>query len=764
MRRNALLLAVLGATLLNIGGCPGLTTETQAPAGDPTQISTPAMSVTSTASILQFNALGLTSPQFRKTANLAAVISNASGTAEVAWSIQVTDKEGRVTTGPSFLAFVDSTGAQAATATGDTVTITATATPATEVYHVVTATATITATDGTQSILTAQIRIQVTPDPVVGGDSTLLTSAPYTVPTFGVDENGQVTLYSGVSGNVGSVVYAWTPVDPANFPSSITLPATLSTENITITVTGSVSGVFPFRVLATDSAGNVTNAIVNVYLGLANIGVDVRATRAQVSPGTTINLRTTRTGGVPDLDTTTADTFTYTWQILDSAGNDDTATATITPVSGTTDDDAINDWTVSGLATADVYRFFVTVTDSGGMVDTDSVAVWVTNELTLAVEASQSRVGTNTAFTLRTARSGGEAAFTYTFGVLDAAGTDASASTTITAVAGTDDWTVSGFATAGTYRIFATVTDGNGNQSTDSTKIVVGNDLTLAAEASREQVPVSTAFSVTTQRIGGTAPYTYTFAVLDSAGNDDTAATTFNPVSGTADADEQNTWAISGFATADTYRVFVTVTDGLGMQFTDVADVLVGDYLSLDVTASTNIIAPAAATTLTFNRTAGVAPFTFTYSVSSATGTFNPVSPQTNQSDDISVTWTAPAAGAGVEGSYRFDVTITDALGNACSDSTWIIVQAADTLALDVKANRYVVAPGTVVSLTFDQTGGSANYSYAFTNTVVPSGGGAGTFNLATPQSGAGDLSTVTWTAPAAGANVEGDYRIDVVV
>ena len=744
--------------MLCISGCPTDDAQSETPAVDPTLPTTPALSINSTASILQFNAVGLTSPQFRESADLAAVVSNAGEVMSIAWRIQAT--------GGTRLAFVDAQGARSASAIGEEVSVQVTGSPPSDVTHTVTATATL----GDGTTLTAQILIVVSPDPVVGGDSTQLLANPFATPPIGVDAGGQVVLDAGDSGAVGSAVYQWAPLAPAQLPAAIALPADLTTQTLLLTVSGNVSGVFSFRVVVTDSIGNVSTGIVNVFLGIDNLIVDVRATRTQATPPTAVSLRTIRTGGVPDLDGAIDDTYAYQWQVLDSSGADVTAGAAIAPPSGTVADAEVIDWTVSGLVTADVYRFIVTVSDTAGMTNTSSASVMLAGGLSLAVETSRQRVGTGVGFSLRTVRSGGEPGFNYAFSVLDAAGADVTGATIITppsgtaAAAATNDWAFTGFAAAGTYRIFATVTDGAGNSFSNSTEVLVGDVLTLSAEASLDQVGAGAEFRVLTRRVGGTANFTYTLSAIDSAGGDVTGATMFMPPSGTVSNAADNVWTVSGFAAPDTYRIFATVSDGLGNRFTSVTAIEVGDGLGLDASASTNIVAPGMVSTLTFNQTGGVGPYMYTFSNAGSGGNgaplFSLASPAV-AAGDLVLTWTAPAAAPGVAGSYLVDVTVTDALLNSSSESVWLIVQAEEVLSLDVEAAVFEIAPGNTLDIRSVRTGGSTSYLYAWevldsSNSPVA---GLDPITVA-PLSDA----TIDWTVSIPGAQPADTYRFRATV
>src|SRR5690606_2763171 len=116
------LLAVVLAGAINLAGCPGGDNagpgDPDAPGGDPDTPAQPFLSIHSTASFLQFNGVGLANPQFGRSADLQAVLSNATATS-ITWTIEVEDGEDRA------LAFEDEDGTFSTTTTGLSATVTA---------------------------------------------------------------------------------------------------------------------------------------------------------------------------------------------------------------------------------------------------------------------------------------------------------------------------------------------------------------------------------------------------------------------------------------------------------------------------------------------------------------------------------------------------------------------------------------------------------------------------------------------------------------
>lgn len=444
-----------------------------------------------------------------------------------------------------------------------------------------------------------------------------------------------------------------------------------------------------------------------------------------------------------------------------------------------------------------VFPFLVTVTDESGdraaaVVDV-TLAIPDAAGLNIDVAASRIQGGAGSTVSLQTLRTGGVQdptgpavpdTFTYTWRVLDSSGAQVAASF-LPASGVTNDnsiitWLVTGLSNDDSYRFEVTVSDPFGFSDTDSATVLLADVLSLDARSQNNVyiVPPAGTIPLIFDQTGGVGNYTYTFS-NDGPG---AAAGNFSVASGVSVAGDLTlNWTAPAAAAGvgGTYRIDAFVTDSLGNTATDSMWVIVqaDAPLSLDVRSTTNsyIAAPGEVITLSFDRTGGVAPFSYAFTQDgpgASAGVFGSSSPQSNQADDITVTWTAPAASPAVAGTYRIDVTVTDALGFTFTDSVFFIVRAPTALSLDVRPNDtindpFAVAPGETLSLRFDVTGGVANYSYAMGQDGP--GGNAGTFGAPLNSAGgtvagqAGDL-VINWTAPAAAVGVIGTYRIQVVV
>lgn len=771
MKRMILVASVLLGTL-TFGGCPtpGGGDGTPAPSGDPVQGGGGApLVISATATLLQFNASSLTTPQFPRTALLNAIVTPSV----VQWTIQVVPDASPSTPDLSVLAF--STGGQTVTASSTSaVTVTATAAPAATVRHQVTAVATLD--DG--SSVTQSIFIDVAPDPVVGGESTALTLNPLTFPATGVDASSQVVLSAGVTGAVGAVVFDWSPVDPSNLPPEIDLPALLNEESITLTVTGPVAGVFPFRVTATDSVGTIATAVVNVFLGVTNIELDVRALDVLAAPTGSVTLQTLRGGGLPDLDPGSDGVFRYTWQVLNSAGADVTASTTIAPPSGSFADSVANAWNISGLVT-DTYTFIATVADARGGIATAHTTVLFGPDLGLTAAPSASGVGLNTGFNIRTVRSGGGLPFSYSVQVFDQNGTDVTGSTSISPPSGTirndvtNDWAVTGIPTAGVYRFVFTVTDGGGASFAAATEVSVGGPLGVDAKVGANVLSPGGVTPMTFDISGGVPPYTVQFINAGGSGG----GTPSYSLGGNCNAGcavqvngdiTFNYAAPAGAAAFGTYRTDVTVTDALGVVAADHVWALVAptdpNAYVVDVQAAFTQITPPAAL-LTFNgllrtvRIGGVANFNYIWTVVNEAGavvagfTFTPQVATTNQTID----WNVGVPNI-AQGTYRFQATVFDGNNLIAVGSAEILLRAPD-LSVAVSSPANVLAGGVPVQLTATATGGSGTYSsFTFTATDAQNNVGVGAFSAV---SIVGPNGTAVYVPPLSGS---GTYRIDCTV
>ncbi|MFO0837005.1 MAG: hypothetical protein U1D55_00640 [Phycisphaerae bacterium] len=734
MTRKFLFVALL-VGVVQLGGCPTTVDTGTRPPGDPTTNvgTTQGLSISASSSILQFS-----QQQFLKTATLTAIATGISSPT-VTWTIT------SPTTG-GVIAFIVN-GAQAATATGTSVTIQAISAPSAAINHTVHAEA--VASDGTT--FAQDIQIRVVQDQVFTASSTFVAN-PFPTPAFGVNSSSQVVLDAGISGQSGAaglVQFTWSTLPGASY-TGVTPPAALNTQQITLNVAPGTNGVFPFTVVATDVDNNVTTGFVDVFLGVTSVALDVRSSNNAVLPGGAVTLTFDQNGGVPPYQYT----FSATGGSLGSASplNAQPGDATVT-------------WTAPG--TEGTQRIDVTIIDSAGASFTDSVTIAVsTKALALDARASSSLLTPGGSMTVTLDVTNGGPNYSYAFSASGPGGGGSfGASSPISGQAG--DATVSWTAPAvdGPYEFRATVTDALGNTATDTFWVFVSatGSMALDVRSNNYLVRPGGTVGLTFDVTGGQPNYSYAFSASGPAG-----AGTFGPVSplsGQA-GDAAVNWTAPSGSSDGAYLIAVTVTDAGGHTTTDSIAVSVSSNAGMVVElqtdgVSSNTINPGDTIGLNFGIIGGRPNYTYTYAAlgPGGAGTFAPASgalaPQAGGVAGA-VTWTAPSGS--VDGGYRLVLTATDSLGNTATDSMWVYVTTTGGMSLVVRAadNGQVLAPSGSTTLTFDISGGIGPYTYTYSTS-------AGSFGAASPQVAATDFST-SWTAPATLDTARRDYLVTVFV
>jgi hypothetical protein len=798
MWRRLLALLMIGCTLAFLSaGCPTVPGgdtggdtggDVTGDGSDPLPAPTPSLGITTTDSTLSGS----------QSATLAAVLSNFTTVPTITWSIvsAVNPATGAPATG--VLSF---TGG-GSTASGAVVSVVPTGNPTGTVRHTVRATTTTTNT------FTAEIPIDVFPGAAGGGASTFLAVNPFATPAVGVNSSGQVVLDPATTSAVGETSVTWAPLFPTALPAGLTEADGPLPGQRTLSVPAGVSGVFPYRVTATDSAGNADTGIVNVYLGIDSLTLDAQATRLSSSPAATITLRTIRAGGSPDGNSLADGAFTYSWQVLDESntsvpGLTFSIGGSSVGQTGVPRDANVTDWDVTGVSTTGTLRFIATVTDvvSGATASSSTpVVVAGPDQVGLAMEPTFSRVGSGVGFRLRSVRTGGSGPFAYTMQVLNSVDVDVTGSFSFaptfpaTASAATNDWTVSGTATTDDYRFFLTLTDGSGEQTIASAIVTVGDvfSIDVAAAVQHSGIANGTRPNVlrTTRRGGvGTISNTmadsnYSWIVLDrlgaSVGTGTINVTTDTPGSGASlDWDVTLTGVTPG-----TYRFICTAIDDAGVTATSSAEMEFTDDFQINASASSiHLGLPTAATAVpnllrTF-RTGGigtVADSNYAWLIQRHDGTFFAngalftVASASVGASTPELFWnvTVPAVGnpSFTPGTYRFIVTANDGEANNAAGVTEILF--ADALDIDAQTTRVQIGV-PAAGATFDQllrtvrTGGVAAFTYTWTVRNAAGGTVAGL----TPTIDAGSATTdvaINWDVTVAVGTTPGTYRFECAV
>jgi len=588
--------------------------------------------------------------------------------------------------------------------------------------------------------------------------------------------SGQTQLLATINGGAAPYVYQWSVTAPNNTSD----PSRLSDTRMANPVfsTQRVTGTYRLTLTTTDALGAVfVDSVELTVAGMAEddpdqpISADVSLDRQTLTPsGDIASLTVTTVGGVSPIS--------YAWTVTDPSGGIDNARLSSTTAPAVT---------FTSSAVQGTYRIRCSVTDAEGNLFIDSVQLVVSDSFHLGVTASVTHVAPGGTVELFADRTGGTANFIYNWSAVDRSGTPAGTFTTGSTGPGTasqidtDDtvnvWTAptGGAEVLGSYRVTVTATDANGRNFTNSVLISVSSSFLMDLTASAIHVPPGTAVDLTTYHIGGNPDFTYTWSCLNSAG---TPAGTFATGSTGAGASQQvaagdvtNTWTApaAGAGTLGTYRIKVVATDSLGNTIADSVHVVVGSddalILTMHLTADRVAVEPGDVVNLTADQAGGAPNFEYAWTVvnesGASTGTLGAAS-QTDLAGDATNTWTAPVAAAGTLGSYRIQVTVTDALGNTFTDAVHVVVQSP--LSLSLTADDAFVAPGTVVTLVADRSGGEPTYDYTW-QAVNSAGANAGTFTTgaagagaATQNNQAGD-ATNGWSVAT-----EGTYTITCMV
>ncbi|HOJ55184.1 MAG TPA: hypothetical protein PLI64_11590 [Phycisphaerae bacterium] len=526
---------------------------------------------------------------------------------------------------------------------------------------------------------------------------------------------GTALLLAIANGGTAPYSYAWTAVDPSDADAAAALSAT-NVPSPTFTAPAT-AGTYRFTCMVTDTAGATFSDSVSITVGMG-LSASIAAVKQSLPSGQTTALNVTVNGGVSP--------YTYAWNVLDPAGSD--AASALSAVDEP-------DPTFTAPANAGTYRLTCTVSDAAGASFPATLHLQVGMPLSLDVVATKSSIPAagGTASLLAIAN-GGTAPYSYAWTAVDPSGGNAVAALSATNVSSP---TFTAPATPGTYRFICTVTDTVGVTFSDSVSITVGMGLSASISAVKQSLPSgqTTALSVTVN--GGVSPYTYTWSVLDPAGDDATAALSATNVS-------DPTFAAP--AGAGTYRLTCTVSDAAGASFPATLHLQVGMPLSLDVVATKSSI-PAAGGTATLLAIAngGTAPYSYAWTAIDPSGG-NAVA-ALSATNVSSPTFTAPAT----PGTYRFTCTVTDAAGATFSDSVSITVGMG--LSASISAVKQSLPSGQTTALNVTVNGGTSPYSYAW-SVLDPAG------DDATTALSAVDVPDPTFTAPANA----GTYRLTCTV
>ena len=530
----------------------------------------------------------------------------------------------------------------------------------------------LTATDNAGAVDQDDVTIVVNnaPAPAPNAAPTANAGADRTItlPTSSVTLNGSGTDTDGTI-----ATYAWTKVSgPAG--GNIATAAAASTN-----ITGLTAGTYVFRLTVTDNDGAADTDDVQVTVNPApNVAPTANAGADRTITLPTNSIQLNGTGTDPN-----GSIVTYAWTKVSGPAGGNIAT----PAAASTN--------ITGL-NAGTYVFRLTVTDNNGATDTDDVQV-IVNPSTAPSPTNQAPVanaGADLTITLpvnsvtlngtATDADGSIASYAWTKLSGPAGGnvqTPAAASTRITAMV------------AGTYVFRLRVTDNSGAQDTDDVTVIVN-----PAQAATNQAPIANAGNNITITLP-TSSVTLTGAGTDPDGSIAAYSWTklSGPAVGTIQAAASASTGITGLTIAGTYVFRLTVRDNLGAQSTDDVQVVVAPAPVVPnqapiANAGTDISITLPVSTATLNGSGSrdadgtIASYVWTKVSGPAGGTF--ADPRIAR----------PVVSAMIQGTYVFELTVTDDDGARATDRVTVTV-------IRINSRPVVVSPDTLlVSLPVQNT------------------------------------------------------------
>jgi len=547
----------------------------------------------------------------------------------------------------------------------------------------------LTANDGLG--IAASATVQVTVNAGSGPPSvTAGTTQTITLPTNSVTLAG-----SGTETNGTIVSYAWTQLSG---PSTATIA---SSNQSSTSVTGLIQGTYRFQLTVTDALGVTANATVQVVVNPAAAAPGPPS--ANAGSNQTITLPTNSVTLTGSGSETNGTIVTYAWTQLSGPG---TATIAV-PGSAAT--------TVSGLVQG-TYRFELTVTDNSGVTASATVQV-IVNPAVVVPGPPSANAGNNQTITLPTnsvtlTGSGSETngtIVTYAWTQLNGPGT-----ATI-ATSGSAATTVSGLV-QGTYRFELTVTDNSGVTASATVQVTVNAAPVVpgppSANAGPDQTITLPTNSVTLSGSGSETNGTIvTYAWTQVSG----------PGTATINAAGSAVTSVSGLVQG-TYQFRLTVTDNSGVTASDLMLVTVNPATPVPGTPSANagsnqtITLPTNSATLTGSgsETNGTI-VSYAWTQLSGPGT---ASIGTDDQASTSVSGL-------LQGTYRFELTVTDNSGVKANATVQVTVNAAPVVPGPPSANagpdQTITLPTN--SLTLSGSGSETNgtiVTYAWTQVSGP--------------------------------------------
>jgi PKD repeat protein/N-acetylneuraminic acid mutarotase len=408
--------------------------------------------------------------------------------------------------------------------------------------------------------------------------------------------------------------YQWTQ---ENGPNTATLSGATTAD---LTADNLVEGVYVFRLTLTDDEGDT---------GFDDVTITVEAEGTNLPP-TAVAEANPLSGQLPLLVNFTGSNSTddmaivsYFWDFKDGATSTDTNPSHTFSMAGT-------------------YEVELTVTDGGGLTDTTTVTIVVTDGANQPPTALAEAIPLTGAPPLLVTFTGSNSSDDV--GVVEYFWDFMDGSTSTEA-----DPTHS-FPIQGTYEVSLTVTDAEGLTDTDTITILVTTETT-------NEPPVAI---VSANPLNGDAPLIVQFT--GNASTDDVAIATyfwdFNDGNTSAMVDPEHI-----FNTPGTYEVELTVTDGDGLSDTE--------SITITVTGSGNQAPNAIATG---SPLTGSAPLEVAFTGSASTDDGGVVSYAWDFMDGSSSSDADPIHTFTQEGTYNVELTVTDVEGLTDTATVTIIV------------------------------------------------------------------------------------------
>ena len=456
--------------------------------------------------------------------------------------------------------------------------------------------------------------------------------------------NGQSTSYcssiniTGTSSSTASTNASFTGLVDINFVSG-GIPTNLkNSSNLTVTSNGSVnscsactvswsngqsgmtlSNLKPGVYTATVTCGSCTNTYNYTVGGPADITVSLTNTPTSCASGTTWGISSAVTGGTAP--------YTYTWT------NNSATTSSL-----------------SNIASGGIYTVTVTDSKSCNITSTkDTVKVYTLPAVSLTTTPISCSVTTGS---ISAAPTGGTAPYTYLWSN------------------GATTQSISGLSGSNTLSYTVTVKDKNSCTVT-STKDTIKTYTGLAVSLTTTPIScTATTGSISAVPTGGTAPYTYLWS------------------------NGATTQSISGLSGNNTLGYTVAVTDKNSCTVTSTKDTI-KTYTSLAVSLTTTPISCTVTTgSISAVSTGGTAPYTYLWSNGATTQSIS-----------------------GLSGNNALGYTVTVTDKNSCTvTSTKDTIKTYTTLSVTLSTTGPISCTSSTGSITSSVTGGTAPYTYLWSN------------------------------------------------